>query len=194
MRHFNKFSVKGQTMIEVLLALAIGVIIIAGISKAVNTSLSNSQFSKNQSSANQYAQEGMEIVRNLRPTPGSYCLAKGTTVLTSEDIAVGCPQNVDAFAREVNIQGTGTGVKNVTVTVGWSDSKCFGVTPMPTRIPSTCRPGAPCIQFDEVTPPTPTPTPASCESAASFSNLSSVYCHRVQLVSCLFDPEAVSAP
>lgn len=176
-------------MIEVLLALAIGVIIIAGISKAVNTSLSSSQFSKNQSLANQYAQEGIEIVRNLKPSPGSYCLAKGATALTSED-AAGCPQNVDIFAREVNIQRGN--VKKITVTVGWSDSKCYGLTPTPT--PG----GRSRIQDVKDIFPTPTPTqvptPTSCQSAPSVSNLSSIYCHRVQLVSCFSDTEAVPTP
>ncbi len=189
-------------MIEVLLALAIGVIIIAGISKAVNTSLSNSQFSKNQSSANQYAQEGMEIVKNLKPTPGSYCLAKGKTALIIpddvEDLNTGCPQNVDVFAREVYVQNYACdcgssyrdpdkNVRKVTVSVGWSDSKCtVPPTSTPTPIPAPTKgesPGNAAVTDVNV-----------CNSSRTISNLSSFYCHRVQLVSCLSDPDVIRAP
>lgn len=184
---------KGQTMIEVLLALAIGAIIIAGIGKAINTSLSSSQFGKNQSLANQYAQEAMEIVKTLKPTANSYCLPKGQTTLGSgdtENITTGCSLNVDDLVREVNIQ-TGD-VKKITVTVGWSDSKCYAPAPTPT--PRISRPAGVQSVGNVIPTPTAVPTITSCDSAASTSYLSSDYCHRVQLVSCYSDTEVVPTP
>ncbi|MBI2195691.1 MAG: hypothetical protein HYU48_01445 [Candidatus Levybacteria bacterium] len=59
-------SQKGQTLIEALIGLAVAVAIISAIVIAVISSLSNAQLTKNQNQANHYAQEGMEIVRQIR--------------------------------------------------------------------------------------------------------------------------------
>src|SRR5260221_11589392 len=72
----------GQTLIEVLLSMAVATIIITAITFAVINSLKNSQFSKNQTLATQYTQQGLEIIRSMRysnyaayiGTSGIYCL------------------------------------------------------------------------------------------------------------------------
>lgn len=181
-------SQSGQTIIEVLAALAIGVVIVAAISTSVISSLSNAQFGKNQNQANQYAQQGMEIIRNMRSAnytnfsilSGSFCLAKNSTTLGS--YGSGCLQNVDQFEREVFIEQNscdcGSSTK-VAVTVGWSDSKCSAApTPTPTSGLGPARGARALPNCNSISLPSP----------------NAQFCHKVQLVSCLSDTNAVPTP
>lgn len=116
---------KGQTLIEVVAAMGIGVILMSAITLVVIYSLQNTQFSKNQNVAKQYAQEGMEVIRQMRnegrlpgiadANPRRYCLDENSTVLFEKNEAFpnGCyhtdntggPTNVAAFfVREVILQ------------------------------------------------------------------------------------------
>lgn len=104
---------RGQGLIEVLVALGIAVVIIAAISRLTLNSLNNAQFGKDQSAANNYAQEGMDFLRKVRNSDwnafsslnGVYCLAKDSMTLQPEP-AGGCPQNVDVFKRTVAVAAT----------------------------------------------------------------------------------------
>lgn len=129
---------KGQTLIEFLIALAAAVVIISAIGGAVVTTLNNAQFSKNQNLGNQYANQGMEIIRKTFSSyaTGEYCLDKDSATLVERNPTVqGCNgQNVDIFARKVNIERDAADctvvaapmptVAKVTVSVLWSDNKC----------------------------------------------------------------------
>lgn len=57
---------KGQSLIEVLVALGVAVAVLTAIASTVLTSLYNAQFSKNQNLATLYGQQGMEVVRDLK--------------------------------------------------------------------------------------------------------------------------------
>lgn len=132
MRFLNE---KGQSLVEALVALAAAAVIVSAIAIAVITSVNNSDFSRNQNTATQYAQEGIEILRNLSQTnwanfstfSGTYCLAQDSTTLTIPSGA-SCTQNVATnYVRQVVItQGSGScsGNTKVAVTVSWSDGKC----------------------------------------------------------------------
>lgn len=124
---------KGQTLIEALVALGAAVIIVSAITIVVISALNNAQFSKNQNLATQFAQQGMEIMRQKRDSSwgtfdeleGDYCLNKESNSLTS--YGLGCRQNVDMFIRKVNIDKSSSDCSlatKVTVTVSWSDNKC----------------------------------------------------------------------
>jgi len=124
---------KGQILIEVLVALAAAGVIITAITAVVTTSLSNAQYIRDQNSATNYAQQGMEVIRevrdsdisNFRSYNGNYCLGKGQTSLGSNQSS--CNSNVDNFARSVVIEqspGCAANIAKVTVTVSWSDGKC----------------------------------------------------------------------
>lgn len=127
-------SLGGQSLIEVLIALALGALIVAAITAAVLAALNNAQYSKNQNLATQYAQEGMEVVRKIKTSDwatfdalnGQYCLDQNSSNLTS--YGTGCGQNVYPFTRVVYIdESCGNSVaaqKKVSVWVFWSDSKC----------------------------------------------------------------------
>lgn len=151
----NIFSDRGQTLIEVLTALATATVVIAAITVATITALNNAQFSRDQSQANQYAQQGMEVMNNLRnyniasisasmlPDSYTYCLADGCTYITSDstDTKCGpaqstrCPQNIGKFIREVQVNHTDascnyltTGAMKASVLVLWNDSACTDAT------------------------------------------------------------------
>lgn len=140
----------GQGIVEVVVALGTAVVIISAIAIAVITALDNAQYSKNQNLATQYAQEGMEIVRQIRDsdynkftsygnTGKTYCLGKNTQQLIPTD--ADCEQNVEAFVRKVMLEnnsesclsslsptptGTPQTPTRVEIVVLWSDSKCSG--------------------------------------------------------------------
>lgn len=126
---------KGQTLIEVVIAISIIGVVLSGITAVVISSLSNADLSKNQSVATQYAQEGMEIVRQLRNKDyvnfktynTNYCLAKGASSLGGScDVP-----NVDNFIRVIQItqdlpECGGVNTAKVVSTVSWTDGKCAG--------------------------------------------------------------------
>lgn len=126
---------KGQTLVEALVALGIAVTIVSAIVVVVLSSLSNSQFSKEQNLANHYAQEGMEVVRRIRNQSWDnflslnstyYCLSSGSITLSQKDLN-GCGQNIGVFVREVEIQHDAPScneASEVNVIVSWSDGKC----------------------------------------------------------------------
>ena len=136
MKLFN--SSKGQTLIEALVALGAAVVVLSAITVAVISALNNVQYTKNQNQATEYAQQGMEIVRqigqsdwgyfSLTEKSNKYCLSDGSNVLEDiSPISLSCGQNIGIFVREVDIeQDTLTCSDSVLiiVKVSWSDGKC----------------------------------------------------------------------
>lgn len=128
---------KGQTLIEALVALTTAIFVVSAITIVVINALNNSQYSKNQSMASQYAQQGIEFIRQKRDNDwntfngysGSYCLDSNLTFAT---MAISCPQNVGSFVRQIDIVKNSDGclitgaskATKVTVIVSWNDSKC----------------------------------------------------------------------
>lgn len=150
MRNKNTMKNKqsGQTLLEALVALTTAVIIISAMTVIVISSLNNAQFSKNQNNATQYAQQGIEILKNQSQSDwptfaannGNYCLSKDSTTLTPKGTGCSPTPNVGIFLREVAISQYAVGNidtscppstaarAKVTVSVGWSDNKCTDST------------------------------------------------------------------
>lgn len=63
---WNKLNQNGQSLIEMVIVIAVGVLVASALVFATIASLRNSQFAKNQSIATKLAQEGLEAVRNIR--------------------------------------------------------------------------------------------------------------------------------
>lgn len=57
---------KGQTLIEVIVVMTVGILVVAALTFATIFSLRNAKFSQNQAQANKYAQEGLEKLRTHR--------------------------------------------------------------------------------------------------------------------------------
>lgn len=139
----------GQTLIEVLLAFSASILVLSAIIVGITTSLSNTQFTKNQNLANSYAKEGMAIVRKIKDsgwaqfssyTQPTYCLNQNSVTLTEPVLpAITCGQNVAGiFSREVKFEHSSNSCiadpactgpacikgSKATITVAWSDNKC----------------------------------------------------------------------
>lgn len=158
----------GQTLLEALIALATAVVIISAMTVIVLSSLSNAQFSKNQNQATQYAQQGIEFLKNLSQSNwatfnsynGSYCMLADNSL--PQKVGGSCGQNLGIFSREAILNQYAAGNANidclptsvarakVTVSVGWSDNKCTSAT--------------------------------------------NVYCHKIPLISCIYNSTSIPAP
>lgn len=125
---------RGQTLIEVLVALSILGVVITAVTIVITTSLANAQHGKNQYIATKYSQEGIEIIRKIRNNDytgfktynGNYCLAKNASTLGTVQSSCSTP-NVDIFIRSVIVEqspGCGSNIAKATVRVTWTDGKC----------------------------------------------------------------------
>src|SRR3989344_8816651 len=56
----------GQTLLEILLAFSVSILVLSAIVIGITTSLSNTQYTKNQGLANSYAKEAMAVARGIR--------------------------------------------------------------------------------------------------------------------------------
>lgn len=63
-------SNKGQSLLELVIVIAVAIIVIAALTSATISSLRNANFSKNQLQATKFAQEGLEKVRSIRDRDG----------------------------------------------------------------------------------------------------------------------------
>lgn len=127
------------------MALSVVVVLISAAVVSVISALSNSQYSKNQVLATQYAQEGMELVRKennadpaLSNESGTYCLGENvTTFSTPSTSSPLCSPNIPSsspvFIRQIIIVQNDTsncsGGASATVDVLWSDGKCNSSSP-----------------------------------------------------------------
>lgn len=126
---------KGQTLIEVLIALSIAVAIISAITSVVISALNNSSFSKNQNMARSYAQQTMEKIRGQVQSNYSKFVATNSALsycVDSDGNMTPNTSNCNAiktgiFIREVNFVLPSPDCQNyleAKVLVSWSDSKC----------------------------------------------------------------------
>lgn len=136
---FSSKYQRGQTLVEVAIALSVMLIALAAISLAIITSLSNSQFIKNQSIAKQYTQQGMETIRTIRNNnlvqfnsyDGSECMGNDNTISVDSGNCGGV-NLAGSFIRQVQFTKGSSDCSSgtlVSVTVSWSSSKCDPSTP-----------------------------------------------------------------
>lgn len=128
----------GQTLIEVLAAVAVAAVIIVGVTLLAFSGLRNVKQARNQSQAARYVQEGLEQVRAVRDqqswtdfaayAPGNYYDVVKTTspwslqLLTNPNTKVPIPSTI--FEREIYLDDSSVGVddgRKVTVIVYWVD-------------------------------------------------------------------------
>jgi prepilin-type N-terminal cleavage/methylation domain-containing protein len=183
---------KGQTLIELMVALAVAGIIITAISITVVKSLNTVQLNKNKNTATQYAQEGMEFMRNKKNqsfeiydgyAEGKWCLDDTSTLSFT---ASSCTTNVGIFTREIDIDKNETGecgsespdklIDKVTVRVSWNDAGCSGTTKCHKEEQTSCFSNL----YSADTPGAPVPPPPTdCGTCALFTTPNRA---------CLFNP------
>jgi hypothetical protein len=118
-------SGKGQTILEVLIALSALLVLLSAISVIILSSLNQSVSSNNLTQATLLAQEGIELAR------GKADLSVGEVYCVGEDkifqLSPGTCQEsaIGIFQREVSLEPGNCGSGNeVRVAVSWSDAKC----------------------------------------------------------------------
>lgn len=83
-----KLGNRGQTLVEVIVVLTVGILIIGALTFAIISSLRNAQLAKNQTQATKLAQEAVEKVRSVRdrgdPIGGNFTIG-GTLIDSWQD-------------------------------------------------------------------------------------------------------------
>lgn len=74
--------IKGQSLLELVIAIGLVMVIVTGIALTTINGLKNSQFSKNQTQATKLAQEALEQVRTIRDR--DYYVCRGSCQRWSE--------------------------------------------------------------------------------------------------------------
>ncbi len=115
----HQSSVKGQTLLELVVVIAVIVVVISALTFATISSLRNAQFSKNQAQATKLAQEGLELMRtgrdrnqcinNLPPSANVASWNGGSAICSGGSIwgylvSSGCTQPLNCFFN-INSQG-----------------------------------------------------------------------------------------
>lgn len=132
---------EGQSLFEVVVAIAISALIITAIVALASTSIQNSSFSRDKTLASGYVEEAMEWLRlerdqnsavfTSKALPGAaYCLSSIPTGILWNAPAGRCSLNQtisgSKFTREVDFlacNGCSANTIEVSVTVSWQDSK-----------------------------------------------------------------------
>lgn len=125
-----KKNSRGQTLVEVIVAIGVVVLLVTGLIVGTSVSLKASQYGKMRSLGTQYAQEAVEATRNLRDSgwntfatygglqPISWCLNKAG-VWTQ--MVGACLPNIDNFYTRVVTFTWDDPRMNVDVAVTWVD-------------------------------------------------------------------------
>lgn len=130
---------KGQTLVEVVVVIALVVILITGIVSGTTSTLSQNKESQLRSSALQLAREGLEIVRYTRDQgwdsfaqlgdpPTTYCLGSDREFIESSG---NCGTNIlgTPFSRDIDVTllafVDANPIVRVNVTVGWGSDEVF---------------------------------------------------------------------
>lgn len=126
---------KGQSLFEVILALAVSAIVLTGIVSLTSKSVSTSTYSKNKAQANRYASEAMEYIRTQKAILGwsAFVTAVGTGDWCLPSLNLSNHNSCTAsasdyisgtiFQRTLTISNVMTKTMDVSVKVVWSDEK-----------------------------------------------------------------------
>jgi type II secretory pathway pseudopilin PulG len=140
----------GQSLLELTVALGTLSILLTVASIAVLGAISNTQESQHHNLAGSYAQQGLEILRQMRDTnwtafnsfSGAYCMASGCSQLKTSGSCgprsgTDCGNNIASFySREATLTPNSPqcsvgaiAATRVEVKVRWTDSKCAAGSP-----------------------------------------------------------------
>jgi Tfp pilus assembly protein PilV len=128
-------NMKGQSLIEVLVALGIIAAVVTTIASIVTSSLGNTAYSKDLNEATKYAQDGLEVTRSIRNSnyttfatlSGTFCLAQNATTLGPAQGSCNTPNVDQIYIRSIQVEinpGCGANVSKVISIVKWQDGKC----------------------------------------------------------------------
>ena len=131
--HCSLFTVRGQSLFEVIIAVGLSALILSGVVSLAATSVRNSSFTRNNAQATKYAQEAMEWLRGQRDS--------GWTNLSSHSDASGlfsclntlppstwgsvCSGTITdtIFVRDVTLTLVNSSRIDALVNVSWTDAQ-----------------------------------------------------------------------
>ena len=113
--NFLKKHAKGQTIIEVLIAIGAGVLILTTIASTAVITIRNARFSKQKTEALKYLQEGIENVRIARDNAATW---EDFMVLVWADESLS-----EGMTRTTTVTMTQSDRVTVIVTVFWDDAQ-----------------------------------------------------------------------
>lgn len=128
---YYKNNSKGQTLIELVVVLAVVGMIVTGVVSIAAVSVRNARFSKDQATASRYTQEAMEWIRQERDTSWSdfysrrdrtYCMP---TLSWSQTSGCNSSQVISntAFTRTSMLTPLDVNSIQVDVNVSWEDAR-----------------------------------------------------------------------
>jgi Tfp pilus assembly protein PilV len=106
---------RGQSIIEVVVALALVALVVLGLVKVSISSINNSAFARDQRAATKYAQEGIESTRQCKEEDEVAFWNSSCPVLAA-------PSNTK-FTRQITYTQIEEGKMQIDVIVSWTDSK-----------------------------------------------------------------------
>lgn len=124
---------KGQTLFELIIALAVSVIIITGILRVVTISIQNANFAKSQVEATRLSQELLEWLRqerddawgNVAGRTGTWCFNRETIDWSQGKRSSCLAQDTvpgTIFRRQAQISSVSDTQLNIVVSVSWDDA------------------------------------------------------------------------
>lgn len=148
-----KFSMRGQSLFEVIIAIGVIALILVGVVSLATVSVRNSSFAGNNALATKYAQEGAEWLRQQRDASWSIFIANtGNTCLGTLAWGVTCPIPGTLFSRAISFtcfrynagpppieiplacSDPTVDIADTTVTVSWTDAQGTHVVRSATRL------------------------------------------------------------
>lgn len=145
----KRLSSKGQTLVEMIVVISVGILVVGGLVFATISSLRNANFAKNQAQVTKLAQEGIERARSIRNQDGlvNFSYGSGQTTSKFSDLYgvkmvdtcnpckfklssnqsglefTGSYETLGNFTRQVQIvdDANWASEKKVTVVVSWTD-------------------------------------------------------------------------
>lgn len=109
-----KDSNKGQTLVEILLAVGVAALALMALTRAVTISLRSARYAKNKTLASQHAQETMEALRAYRDQSSW----TDFSVEVNCESPPGLPGLSTGFSRIIDCASAGDTVE-VLVTISW---------------------------------------------------------------------------
>lgn len=120
----------GQSLLEVIIALAVVLLVVLALVAAVVSSVKSTDLAKRKSQAAAYAQEGMENLRSLRDSSWANfaSLATGSNrcfagPVPSDIACLSCPNLGVVFTRCAKLETPVGNQIKATVTVSWTDAQ-----------------------------------------------------------------------
>lgn len=121
-------SNQGQSLIEMVVAVAVVILVVLTLVVATTISIRNAAFSRNQSLATKYAQEGIEKVRAYRDQS---IWETFTVACDGKTISLNSPPS--PFLLSFDCAGSGNS-REVTINVSWTDAQGTHQSELTTRL------------------------------------------------------------